>query len=630
MADLAKATPVEPTTRSVALRAAVALLPAGSGRARAAGAGWSVIARPYVHVVLLAALCLLLGDAFGFSSYGAGVVLTLVMYATAALGLDLPVGGSGVLSLGHGAAFAVGMYTAGVASGSHALPVWIVLPLAFMLGTVIGLVMAVPAGRLGGLGLAVVSLGYTVVLGDVVRWWTSLTHGNDGIPSIVARWGFQPATGLLSDTEVLLVAVIVFVLAYLAHWYFRSSSTGRGAVAAKCDPLGAAALGISPYRTRLTTFALGSGIGALAGGLNGFVVSYVGPDSISVDQSFLFLVMVVLGGAGSRIGAVLGAVVIGGLPIWLSAHPTLDVVVYAALLLLVVLFRPAGVIAARATRVRLARPADTAPPDAAPADSTQSATASEDAGAAGAEPDAAVVSAEGIVKRFGGLVALDGVTLTARPGEVVAIVGPNGSGKTTLLNVLSGIHPHDGGTLEVAGLTVGWRSRRRLPAHAVARTFQTPKVFTDLSVAEHLHLAAHRTVEHRTAAQRTAFERIAFALLDATGLPLRRVAGVGDLSHGQLRFLEIAVAVARAPRLLLLDEPATGLGPSEIELLGDTVRKVAALGCAVLLVEHHLELVHGVADRIVVLHLGEVLWSGPPAELASSDLVRDAYLGVGV
>ncbi|OHV41346.1 MULTISPECIES: branched-chain amino acid ABC transporter ATP-binding protein/permease [Pseudofrankia] len=629
-----------PAGRAAAGRAAVgkawtAAVPAGSAQARVLGTGWSVVARPYVHVVLLAGLAVLLAGSFGYGSYRGVIVLTLVMYATAALGLDIPVGYSGVLSIGHGASFAVGMYAAAVTSGSHALPVWLALPIAFGVGAAIGLLMAIPAGRLGGLGLAVVSLGFTIVLADVVRGWDSLSGGNNGIPNIVARWGFEKADGLLDDAELLYVAVIAFVLAYLAHWYFRSATAGRSAVAAKCDPIGAGALGISVYRTRLLTFTLGSGIGAVAGGINGYVVSYVSPASITVDLSFLFLVMVVLGGAGSRIGAVLGAVVIGGLPIWLAKYPTLNVVLYAALLLGVVLFRPAGVVARRAVAVRLPRPpaeptrpaqteaADAAAPDQAPVQTPDGGTGE----GAGEQP---VLRCEEVTKRFGGLVALDAVTLSAKAGEVIAIVGPNGSGKTTLLNVLSGIYPLDGGALAVAGARVDRRGRRALAAHAVARTFQTPKVFGDLSVAEHLHLAARRPVRHRDAAERAAFERIAFALLDATDLPLDRVSGAADLSHGQLRFLEIAIAVSRAPRLLLLDEPATGLGPSEIALLTDTVRAVAALGCAVLLVEHHLELVHAVAGRVVVLHLGELLWSGPPDRLGDSDEVRDAYLGVGV
>jgi branched-chain amino acid transport system permease protein len=390
-------------------------------------------------------------------------------------------------------------------------------------------------------------------------------------------------------------------------------------MAAKNDAIGARAAGISAYRTQLVTFAVGSGLGAVAGGINAYVISYVNPSAINVDLSFLFLAMVVLGGAGSRVGPIVGAAVLGGLPIWLAKYPNANVLVYALVLLVIVRLRPRGLIgqtAVRLGRVRHGRGhAPTAEaPAAAPAE-------------VGTTP---IIACREVTKTFGGLVAVRDVSLELAPGSIVAIVGPNGSGKTTLLNMLSGYYAPTSGSIEIAGRPIS-RVRRGLVARqAASRTFQTPRIFGDLSPAEHLRLATTYAIATRDAGARAEFEALGASLCRELGVPMERAERAATLSHGQLRFLEIAFAIARGPRVLLLDEPATGLAASEIDLLCQAMRSVVSLGCTVVLVEHHLEMVSAIADHVVVLNLGSVLWQGAPADLANSEIVRDTYLGVSV
>jgi branched-chain amino acid transport system permease protein len=243
-----------------------------------------------------------------------------------------------------------------------------------------------------------------------------------------------------------------------------------------------------------------------------------------------------------------------------------------------------------------------------------------------------VLSLGGISRRFGELQADDGFDFYFLPGEIVGFVGPNGSGKTTLLNIASGMYKPDSGTVELNGEDVTGMQPHRIVQLGLARTFQTPKTFPSLSIAEHLALAAeHATRADDPEAQRRGAE-VAMALLRMGGIDpdhetaLRR--RVADLAQGQLRFLEVALSALRIPRVLLLDEPAAGLSASEMDGLERATQGLAEDGTAVVIVEHHLDLIRRLVDRVVVLHLGRELWRGPPSELHASEEIRVAYLGI--
>jgi branched-chain amino acid transport system ATP-binding protein/branched-chain amino acid transport system permease protein len=293
------------------------------------------------------------------------------------------------------------------------------------------------------------------------------------------------------------------------------------------------------------------------------------------------------------------------------------VLVYGALLILIPLLRPRGILARSAVAV----PVEPVPEIPAEADG---ATA----------PSDTVLRAAALTRSFGGVKAVADVDLEVGAGEVVAVIGPNGSGKTTLLNLLSGFYRPDAGRVLLGGEDVTGGPVSRAARLGIARSFQTPKVFGDLSLSEHMLLAREHVVAGASPQRRDIARAAAAELLGAAGLDLeqRDVAGreARTLSHGQVRFLEVAMAIERAPRLLLLDEPAAGLSAGEIDTLERVVSRVAErLGIGVVVVEHHLDLVRRLADTVVVLDLGRVLWRGEPAELERSDVVRDAYLGIG-
>jgi branched-chain amino acid transport system permease protein len=580
------------------------------------------VANPWVHGGVVLAIMIMWSTAAPLNDYNLYVAQLVCVYAIAAMGLNIPAGLGGALSLGQAGAFALGVYSAGILAANHGWPVWGTLPVALLLGFGVGLLMGVPAGRLGAVGLAMVSLGYAMVIGDLILNLDGLTGGVGGLTNIALR--FLPNdNAVLGAWVVPTVIFVVMFITYIGHWYYRSSRFGRAALATRDEPIGAAATGISTYRVKLQTFAIGSAVGALAGGLFGYLSLVVTPSSVSPDLSVLFLAMVVLGGAGSRLGPLVGAVILGVVPLWLDQYPHVNTFVYGGLLVGLMLFLRRGIMGGGTPA-----PLRHAVPDGRLLDPAQLGVAKRMSRGSGAP----VLSLRGVSRRFGELLALDGVDFDIRPGEIVGVVGPNGSGKTTLLNIASGMYKPDAGTVQLNGKDVTGMAPHRIVHLGLARTFQTPKTFPGLSIAEHLALAAeHAAAGDDPEAQRRA-AGIAMSLLRMGGMDpgderaLRR--HVSSLAQGQLRFLEVALSALGVPRVLLLDEPAAGLSASEMEGLESAAQALADSGIAVVIVEHHLDLIRRLVDRVVVLHLGRELWCGPPSELHASEKIRVAYLGI--
>jgi branched-chain amino acid transport system permease protein len=236
-----------------------------------------------------------------------------------------------------------------------------------------------------------------------------------------------------------------------------------------------------------------------------------------------------------------------------------------------------------------------------------------------------------VSRRFGEVQALKGVDFSVAPGEIVGLVGPNGSGKTTLLNVASGMYRAQSGSVVLDGRDISKMAPHRIARAGMARTFQTPKTFPSLSIGEHLALATRERAESSPERVQQAVDT-ATALLAMGGMDAEDKATlarpVGTLAQGQLRFLEVAMGALHVPRVLLLDEPAAGLSASEMEGLERSAKALAEQGTGVVIVEHHLDLIRRLVDRVVVLHLGALLWEGPSSELASAEEVRVAYLGI--
>jgi len=559
----------------------------------------------------------------------------LLIYIVVALGLNL-VFQAGMISLGHSAFFLVGAYSVGLLT-QHGLSFWLALVVGLVLAAVLGLLLGAPAIRLGLFTLAMVTLGYAIVAQDMVLEWRGLTGGGDGLRGIERP---APFAGL--DQYYWLVAVCV-VLVYLFTRNWLRSPLGRAGRATADNEVAAGSIRIDVRVVKVRSFVVSAAIAGLAGGLYAPLIGFLSPRAFTVDLAVLFLLMVLLGGGGTAVGPIIGAVVLFRIPLAVEdvtgSAGNVSLLVYGVVLVIAVRLLPQGFMSGwwllRGWLERRFGGRATEGPAAAEFDGTAFA---ELVAAGAGQARGPRLRAVDLRKQLGGVKAVDGVGIEVEPGEVHAIIGPNGSGKTTTLNLLSGYVEPDGGTFELDGERVrsGGTVRAR---HGLGRTFQTPLLFSSMTCLENVMVALDgRTgvprwagllrLPHARAAERRDHER-AVAILAAVGI--RDVdTRASVLPPGRRRLLEIARLIAFQPRIVLMDEPAAGLTHAEIEHLETMIAAFAAAGIGVVLVEHHVDLVLRLATRVTVLDFGKVLASGTPEEIRNDPKVLEAYLGTSL
>jgi branched-chain amino acid transport system permease protein len=375
---------------------------------------------------------------------------------------------------------------------------------------------------------------------------------------------------------------------------------------------------------------------------------YISPDTFSFEQSVIMLVMAVLGGNGSAIGSIVGAILLTLLPEVLRFLKDSYMMVYAAGIVLIMIFMPsgiAGLVKNLPVSARLRewwRSGSTAARQVA-------AAASAPKSADGAPPAAfcdcsgtgeVLLTVKGLAKHFGALRAVDGVDMEVRRGMIHALIGPNGSGKTTILNMLSGLYVPTAGEILLEGKAIGGRKSHHITSQGMARTFQNIRLFGELSVLENVLIGQHGHGRSgllasvmRPPAQRAeeaAMRKKALEMLAFVGLKGKEFAQANSLPYGQQRLLELARALASDPKLLLLDEPAAGLNAAETEALVELLCQICERGVTILLVEHDMSLVMNVSDHITVLNFGKKITEGSAEEVERNQEVIDAYLGTEV
>lgn len=544
---------------------------------------------------------------------------TIGTYLIVASGLNVLLGLSGIPSLGHGALVGVGAYTYALLTVDHGWATWWSLLAAVVVTAAVGAVMSIPAGRLSTWYFALFTLFFSLVFAGLVTQFDDFTHGFDGVLGVP-----RPSLGgetQPSDAQMFWIVLAIAVLAVALTAALHRSRLGKEMVTARDDRIAAQANGISIGRVRALAFTYSAAMAGLGGALfagNKFVIT---PDDFGADLSIFLLVVVILGGAGSLAGPILGTVVFFAIPELLESLNSWRLLIYGVALLLLMRFAPHGLEGAlrdggRRVGVRVDLGKDPGETDG-----------SRDRVVSFLErpkSERVAVVATNVGKRFGGVVALRDISIALEPGTIHAVVGPNGSGKTTFLNLVSGFYPIDEGTIRVGERSVSG-SPSKVAGWGVARTFQTPKVVLDLDVTDNVIIGiSDRRLRSRGADPR----QLALDLLRFVGLEEHADGATDEMTHGNLRLLEIARALASRPSVLLLDEPAAGLSLAEVMQLGEVIRAIRDTGIAIVVVEHDMDLVGSVAEAVTVFNEGTVLYSGGAADAFDDPDVVAAYMGV--
>lgn len=574
------------------------------------GSGWQIAAVAAV-LALGAALALTL------NGYWVFVLANVALLAIVGVGLNVLVGLTGQVSFGHVGFYAIGAYTMAILTTKTGLSFWLVWPMAALIGGVFGALVALPALRVKGPYLAMITIAFGLIVEHSIVEASGLTGGQNGIMGLTA-----PSLGGLAQGEraMALLAIGAAALALAGYAWLSRGTWGAAMRAVRDAETAAESVGLNPLAIKTVAFAVSALCAAAAGALFAPLSGFVTPHTFGFVQSILFVLVVMIGGAGSVAGPLVGAIIVGLLPEMLSGLEEYRLLFFGAMLLLVLWVAPDGVAGlVRRLRARLL------PRSAVAAPSPASATLALPTRTR--QP----ISAQGLTMQFGGVRAVSDLNFTAPTGQVTSLIGPNGAGKSTALNMLGGFYLPTSGDFSLGGQTLQGQNAMQISRRGVARTYQTSQLFGSLSVQDNVVIAMQRGAlgpllgsARRNAPALTERAR---QLLDFCGYTGHPDTLAGDLPHVDRRLVEIARSLATDPDALLLDEPAAGLSREDKLRLGTLLQRIADAGLTVLLVEHDMTLVMDISHQVVVLDAGVRLAVGSPAEVQADPAVQLAYLG---
>lgn len=585
-------------------------------------------------------------------NYHLHVLTTAGLFILLTSGLNLIHGYIGRLSLGHTAFYGLGGYTAGMLSAKLGLGLLVTLPLAALVTILAGLALGHITLRFRGAQFVLVTLAFGAILHLFANNLVDITGGPMGLPGVATpliHQGLPGAHIFGSRASFYWLVLGLDVAALYFIWRIVGSPLGDAMIAVREDENLAQAVGINEYRYAMLAFVFGAALAGVAGAVYAHYVSFVSPEIFHFNIMIMILVMVILGSVGTMIGPVIGSVLIVLLLEALRLQDAWREPLFGIILVLATLLFPQGLaLLVRDGFQRLfGNPAEEPVASGGSSAATGNVDPLPSMPAGKADPDTAdtsnagdvLLSVQNLTVRFGGLVAVDNVSFEVKRGQIVSLIGPNGAGKTTTLNLVTGFIPRDAGTIHFNGEELP----RRMMAHEVAqrgmiRTFQTTRGLLSIPVGKAVETGLHRTLG---LGWPSIFKTILVGMPQgdrkAKALALLRRVGLGrdpreltaNLSYGEQRLLEVAVALAADPTLLVLDEPVAGMNPEETARMMKLIRELRDAGVTVLLVEHDMKLVMGLSDHIVVLDHGKRIAQGYPSEIQTHPTVIEAYLGRG-
>jgi branched-chain amino acid transport system permease protein len=580
------------------------------------------------HAPLIAAVIFIAMAPFLFGGFTITLMNYIGIYALAALGLVLLTGVGGLTSFGQAAFVGIGAYATAWYTATQGGSPWIGLLLALALTGLVATVLGAVTLRLSGHFLPLSTIAWGIAIYFVFGNLDALNRysGLSGIPPIsLGPLSLEGTTAIYYFIWIVLGAVMLLCHNLLDSRQGRAIRSLRGGIAM------VESLAIDSFRMRLAVFVLAGLLAGLSGWLYAHMQRFVNPTPFDIRPGIEFLFMALLGGAGQIAGAVVGASIVvllknllqDILPPITRYSAQLEIVLFGILLIIILQKARGGVVPL--IRRFLPRSLPAAPVEAPPLP----------ARARPAITGEPLLRVEGATKRFGALAAVNEVSFEVRPGEVLGLIGPNGAGKTTLLNLITGTAKPNSGKIVFLGDDVTPLPPRRIAAKGMARTFQHVKLRPNMSLIDNVALGAYPRTHAGFLAGAFRFDRAeerstrleAMTQLQRVGLAEKFGELAGNLALGQQRLLEVARALAASPVVVILDEPAAGLRALEKKILSDLLKSLRKDGMTIVLVEHDMDFVMNLVDRIVVMDFGAKITEGLPAEIRADARVQEAYLG---
>ena len=554
------------------------------------------------------------------------VVSVAVCSAILTISLNICMGYGGLLSLMHTGMQMVGGYAIAILAVKQGWNGWLALLAAAVIGAIFAILVILISLRATYLYFGMITLAVNLIAMEAVRHGGELTGGYNGLFGV-----FAPGipSGMMSAEGFYRVMITILILAYVVQRNLIFSGFGRNTMALRESAETATALGISPNMHRVKVFGVSGALAGLAGGLLSIQIGYAVADIGDLNNGLIFFVGLFLGGVGTLAGPVLGVALVAVIDFMIRGTGQYRTLVLGSILLLTMIVLPRGIVGTyRASRFGSPRSREVLPGEA---DNYHLEIAVKNV-----TKGEVLLEAKDVVKHFGGVHAVDGISVQFKAGEVHGIIGPNGSGKSTLISALTRYHELTSGSVVLLGAEAD-KKPFKVARNGVTRVFQIPHLFERVSVLDNVLTgmyrrdkysifdAIFRTPRYLKANSRSVAE--AKALLSLAGMLGMEELAAGSISHGQKRLLEVIRAVATEPKILILDEPATGLTQEEMHSLTSLIRTLAAGGMCVVLIEHNVAFLMDLADIVTVIQSGKVIAEGTPQEVQKNERVLEAYLG---